>query len=140
MMHHSIGEYAVIMAGKFNPIDFDANDPFCGGWGIHRFMNMLLAAPPSGLIPPVFMGVVTNFKTDRLNWMIMVFDPNDRTNDYFPGDLFADGVNFSIAPTHISRLVGRTTTYGITANYSTAERVDYSSLPPGMETSNKSGA
>jgi porin len=135
-----VGERIDVMVGKFNPVDFLATDPFFGGWGIHRFMNLIFVAPPSGLVPPVFMGAVTNIRTEPVGWTVMVFDPNDRTTDYFPGDLFSDGVNVSTSATHAATLADRRTTYTVTANFSTADGVDYSTLPPGTTTTNKSGA
>jgi porin len=136
-----IGRRSRIALGKFNPVDLYAADPFFGGWGIDRFMNLILAAPPSGLIPVVFMGAVASIQTDSLSWTVMVFDPNDRTNDYFPGDLFEDGVNFSVGGTHTTTLAGRKSSYAFTGLYSTAEGVDYSSLGGGLfETSARAGA
>jgi porin len=135
-----VGERSAVMLGKFNPVDLLAKDPFFGGWGIHRFMNLIFVAPPSGLVPPVFMGAVANIRSERLNWTIMVFDPSDRTTDYFPGDLFSDGVNLSITASHVAKRADRQTSYAVTANYSTAEGVDYSTLPPGIQTTDKSGA
>ena len=135
-----VGDRSSIALGKFNPVDLLAADPFYGGWGIDRFMNLILAAPPSGLIPVVFMGAVGSSRTESVAWTIMVFDPNDRTNDYFPGDLFKDGVNFSVSGAHTTAVAGRKTTFAVTGLYSTAEGVDYSTLPPGFETTTKSGA
>lgn len=136
-----VGDRSSIALGKFNPVDFYAADPFYGGWGIDRFVNLILAAPPSGLIPVVFMGVVANVQTVPFSLTFMIFDPNDRTNDYFPSDLFEDGVNFSVGGTHLSTLAGRKTSYTFTGLYSTAEGVDYSSLGGGIfETSAKKGA
>ncbi len=136
-----VGDRSSIALGKFNPVDLLAADPFYGGWGIDRFMNLILAAPPSGLIPVVFMGAVAKYRTNPVNWTIMVFDPNDRTNDYFPGDLFEDGVNFSVTGAHITTLAGRKTTYAVAGLYSTAEGVDHSSIGGGIvDTSTKSGA
>jgi porin len=135
-----VGDRSSIALGKFNPVDLLAADPFYGGWGIDRFMNLILAAPPSGLIPVVFMGAVANIRTNQVNWTFMVFDPNDRTNDYFPGNLFEDGVNVSVSGAHTTTVAGRKTTFAVTGLYSTAEGVDYSTLPPGFETTTKSGA
>jgi porin len=70
----------------------------------------------------------------------MVFDPNDRTNDYLPGDLFKDGVNVSVSGAHTTTLAGRKTIYAVTGLYSTAEGVDYSSLPAGFGTTTKKGS
>jgi porin len=135
-----IGDRIDILAGKVNPVDLLAADPFIGGWGIRRFMNLIFVAPPSGLVPPVFMGAVASIKTKPALWTIMVFDPNDRTTDYFPGDLFSDGVNVSASGAHAAKLAERNTTYTVTVNYSTAEGVDYSTFPPGIETTTKTGA
>jgi porin len=136
-----VGDRSNIALGKFNPVDLLAADPFYGGWGIDRFMNLILAAPPSGLIPVVFMGAVASVQTESLSWTVTVYDPNDRTDDYFPGDLFEDGVNFSVGGSHASTLVGRKTSYAFTGLYSTAEGVDYSSLGGGIfRTSDKKGA
>ena len=136
-----IGNRGSIAIGKFNPVDVYASHDFHGGWGIDRFMNIVPVAPPSGLIPVVFMGVLTNIVTEPVNWTIIVSDPNDRTNDYFPGDLFEDGVLFAVNATHFTTLAGRRTSFGITGLHSTAEGVDYSSIGGGLvETSNKSGA
>jgi len=135
-----LGDRDSIAIGKFNPIDLFAADPFYGGWGIDRFMNLIFAAPPSGLIPVVFMGAIGSIKTEPVSWTIMVFDPNDRTNDYFPGDLFKDGVNVFVSGAHVTTLAGRKTTYVATGIYSTAEGTDYSSLPPGFTTTTKKGS
>lgn len=45
-----------LLLGKINMIDLLANDPFFGGWGIDRFMNLAFVAPPDGVMPPVIMG------------------------------------------------------------------------------------
>ena len=87
------------------------------------------------------MGSLTTIETEPANWTIIIADPNDRTNDYLPGDLFDDGVLFAANATRFATLAGRETTFGITGLYSTAEGVDYSSIGGGLvETSNKSGA
>lgn len=136
-----LGERSSIALGKFNPVDLYASDPIYGGWGIDRFTNLALAAPPSGLIPVVFMGALASINIAPVTWTIIVYDPNDRTNDYFPGDLFDDGVNLAANATRVTKLAGRKTSYGITGLYSTAEGLDYSELGGGVVgTSTKSGA
>jgi len=135
-----LGDRSSIAVGKFNPVDLYASHPFYGGWGIDRFMNIVLAAPPSGLIPVVFMGAVATIETEPVTWTIIVSDPNDRTNDYFPGDLFSDGVLMAANATRVTTVAGRKTTYGITGLYSTAEGADYSSVGGVVGTSTKSGA
>jgi len=135
-----LGDRSSIAVGKFNPVDLYASHPFYGGWGIDRFMNIVLAAPPSGLIPVVFMGAVATIETEPATWTIIVSDPNDRTNDYLPGDLFSDGVLMAANATCVTTFAGRKTTYGITGLYSTAEGADYSSVGGAVGTSTKSGA
>ena len=151
-----VGERIDFYLGKINPIDFLAVDPFLGGWGIHRFMNLVFVGPPSGLVSPVIMGIVAVIKTksDRAHVLpataanlfrggtltIMLFDPNDRTNDIFPGDWFRDGVNILATGAHSAKLAGRKATYTLFAYYSTAEGVDFSTLAPGVETTNKRGS
>jgi porin len=138
---HQFGERGSLGVGKFNPVDVYALHPFYGGWGVDRFMSVVLTAPPSGLIPVVFMGFLATLNTATANWTAMIADPNDRTDDYFPGDLFEDGVLLAVNATHATTMAGRGTTFGITGLYSTAEGVDYSTIGGGVvNTSNKSGA
>jgi len=137
---HTLSERSSIAVGKFNPVDVYASHPFYGGWGVDRFSNIVLAAPPSGLIPVVFMGVLGAIETEPVTWTYIVADPNDRTNDYFPGDLFSDGVLLAVNATHATTFAGRRTSYGITGLYSTAEGADYSSVGGAVGTSTKSGA
>ena len=120
-----LGDRGSVAIGKFNPVDLLAADPFYGGWGIDRFMNLIFAAPPSGLIPVVFMGAVGTLKTDPVAWTLMVFDPKDRTNDYLPGDLFKTGVNVSLSGAHTTTLAGRKTTYVVTGHLQHGRGVDY---------------
>jgi len=135
-----VSERTSIALGKFNPVDLYASHPFYGGWGTDRFTNIVLAAPPSGLVPVVFMGAVSTIKIKPVTWTIIVADPNDRTNDYLPGDLFSDGVLMAVNATRDTTLAGREMTYGITGLYSTAEGTDYSSIGAIDGTSAKSGA
>jgi len=136
-----LGDWGSAEVGKFNPVDLLAADPFYGGWGIDRFMNLILVAPPSGLVPVVFMGAVGMIRTDPISWAIMVFDPQDRTNDYFPGNLFKTGVNTSVTGAYTTSLAGRKTTFAVTGIYSTAEGGDFSDIfPPGFDTSAKKGS
>jgi porin len=129
-----------LLAGKINVVDLLANDLFFGGWGTRRFQNIAFVAPPSGVTPPVIMGAIVNVKTDPLVYTFMVFDPNDRTRDYFPSDLFDDGLNLSLGATHIGMVSGRTTTYNLSGTYSNKDRLDLSEVlfPPGLRTGDKS--
>jgi len=104
----SIGKNVNLVLGKINAVDLLASDPFFGGWGIHRFQNIAFVAPPSGVVPPTIMGAIASIKTAPITWTLMAFDPNDRTNDYWPDDLFDDGINLSLGATYVGKLAGRT--------------------------------
>jgi len=136
-----IGDGHSVSLGKFNPIDIYETDIIYGGWGVDRFMNVVLVAPPSGLIPVVFMGAIVSIKLEPIVLTVVAFDPNDRTNDYFPDDLFKDGVTIGANATFKAKIDGRKTSYGITGFVTTAEGLDYSSIGNGViNTSNKKGA
>ena len=130
------------MIGKINALDLLASDPFFGGWGRDRFSNLAFAAPPSGVVPPVIMGTILSYRVEPVTYTLMVFDPDDRTNDYFPGDLFSDGVNVSLGATWAGEIAGRASSLGITATYSTQEGVDLRdlALPPGLVAGTKKGS
>jgi porin len=42
------GELGSLLLGKIAVVDLLAADPFFGGWGILRFMNVAFVAPPTG--------------------------------------------------------------------------------------------
>ncbi len=137
-----IGENGSILFGKINVIDLLAADSFFGGWGNRRFMNIAFVAPPSGVLPPIIFGAITSLKTGPLAWTLMVFDPNDRTTDYFPDDLFSDGLNASLSCSYSGVLAGRKTGLSINFGYSTKEGADLSDvlLPPEDESGAKEGS
>lgn len=137
----SLGK-AMLIVGKINAVDLLAGDPFFGGWGTQRFMNLAFVAPPSGVLPPVIMGAVVKYSAKPYSLTAMVFDPNDRTKDYFPGDLFADGVNVSLSGAWSGTLSGRATSLALTGVYSTKDAVNLGDvlLPPGLEAGAKSGS
>ncbi|MBE9204761.1 carbohydrate porin [Synechocystis salina LEGE 06099] len=123
-----IGDQASLLIGKINALDLLANDLFFGGWGIHRFMNAVYAAPPSGLVPPVFYGAIANFKVDPVTFSFWVYDPDDRTQEYWPNDLFSNGVSFSLTTTYATEIAQRPTTFALTGIYTTKTGTDFSSI------------
>lgn len=139
---HRLGQQGALMIGKINALDLLANDPFFGGWGRDRFSNLAFVAPPSGVVPPVIMGGILNYRLEPVTYTLMVFDPDDRTNDYFPGDLFSDGVNVSLGAKWAGEIAGRASSLGVTATYSTQEGVDLRdlALPPGLVAGTKKGS
>jgi len=131
---HRLGEHGSLMFGKINALDLPANDPFFGGWGRDRFSNVAFTAPPSGVVPPVIMGAILSYRVEPMTYTLMVFDPGDHTNDYWPDDLFNDGINVSLGATWAGMIAGRASTLGVTATYSTQGGMDLRDLmlPPGL--------
>jgi porin len=134
-LSQQIGDRTSLLLGKINVGDLLAGDLFFGGWGTQRFMNTAFVLPPKGVVSPTIFGAIATIKTQPVAFTFMVFDPNDRTDDYWPNDLFSDGVNFSLGATHVGTISGRPTTYALSATYSTKELTDLRDvlLPPGLE-------
>jgi porin len=88
------------------------------------------------------MGAIASIKTAPITWTLMAFDPNDRTNDYWPDDLFDDGINLSLGATYVGKLAGRTTIYNLSGTYSTKDGANLGELllPADLKTGNINGA
>jgi porin len=131
-----------LLVGKINVIDLLARDPFFGGWGTQRFMNLVFVAPPSGVVPPTIMGSVLVHRGSPITLTVMVFDPNDRTGNYWVDGLFADGVNISVGATWNGAIGGRPSSFGMTSTVSTKRGQDLGDvlLPPGLESSTRKGS
>jgi porin len=131
-----------LLVGKINVIDLLARDPFFGGWGTQRFMNLVFVAPPSGVVPPTIMGAVLSHRGTPITLTLMVFDPNDRTGNYWLHGLFADGVNISVGATWNGTIGGRASSIGMTSTVSTKRGQDLGNvlLPPGLETTTRKGS
>lgn len=138
----ALGKRTVLLFGKINAVDLLASDPVFGGWGTQRFQNIAFVAPPSGVVPPTIMGGVLVHKGTPISLTLMVFDPEDRTRDYFPGDLFETGVNVSVGGTWSGDIAGRASSIGITSTISTKRGADLGDFlaPPGLETDDLKGS
>lgn len=138
------GDRTSFLLGKINALDLLSGDPFFGGWGIHRFWNAVFAAPPSGLVPPVFFGAIGSVRLDPVTLSLWIYDPVDRTQDYWPHDLFSQGVTFYFTPSYATEIAGRPTTFSLTGIYTTKSGVDFSSVSEawraGLEPSTKEGS
>jgi porin len=138
------GDRTTLLIGKINALDLLENDLFFGGWGIHRFMNAVFAAPPSGLVPPVFMGAIGSYRFESASVALWIYDPVDRTNEYWPSDLFKNGVTFYLTPSWATTMAGRPTTFSLTGIYTTKSGVDFSEISndyqAGLEPSTKEGS
>lgn len=137
-----LSESTTVLAGKINAIDLLAKDPFFGGWGRDRFQNLVFVAPPSGVVPPTIVGAVLLHEAGSVLVTAMAFDPNDRTRDYAPDDLFADGVNLSLGASVRGEFLGRASSLGLTGTYSTKDATDLGELllPPDLRTAPKDGS
>lgn len=127
-LSQKFGDHVSLMLGRINTLDLLGGDLFFGGLGTERFMNLVFVAPPSGVTPPVIMGTIASIKLPPVALTLMIFDPNDKTNNYGVDDLFSDGVNISLGGTYVAKIANRTTTYGLTATYSTKDRQDLSEI------------
>lgn len=137
-LSQNFGETGNLLIGKINAIDLLANDPFFGGWGIHRFMNLALVAPPSGVLPPVIVGAIVNYQIAPVRLTFMVYDPNDRTSDT-TDDLFSDGTTVSLGATWAGDISGRASSINVTGIYSDEEADDVTELllPPDQRSNTK---
>ena len=135
------GELGSLLLGKINVVDLLAADPFFGGWGILRFMNVAFVAPPTGVLPPVIYGGIVTVKTLPIKWTFMAYDPNDRTREYWPKGLFSDGITFSLSASIAGKVAGRTTSFAVTGTYSTKAETNLSEvlLPDDLRTDKKKG-
>jgi porin len=138
----AIDKRTVLMFGKINAVDLLAGDPIFGGWGTQRFTHFVLVAPPSGVVPATIMGGVLVHKGSPINLTVMVFDPEDRTRDYFPGDLFKTGVNISVGATWAGEIAGRVSSVGVTSTVSTKRGANLEDIlaPPGLVTDDIKGS
>jgi porin len=130
------GKRVNLMVGKINTVDLLLTHPFFGGAGYLRAHSLAFAAPPNGLLPPVIGGAIVSVGTSPVSWTFMVYDPEDRTLQYWMRDLFSTGVNLSVGAKHSSRLAGRTTAVTVTGIYSTKDGVNLGEvlLPPELTT------
>lgn len=118
------GDRVNLLVGRINALDLLASDPFYGGGGRSRFLNLAFAAPPSGVTPAVIMGAVAIVRATPVNWTFMVFDPDDRTSDYWPDDFFHSGVSFSVSASYGSGANGAT----LSGTYTTKNSVNLGEL------------
>lgn len=134
-----IGERASLLIGKINALDLLAADPFFGGGGQTRFLNMAFAAPPSGVTPASIIGAVLSIRASPLNWTFMVFDPDDWTDDYWPDGLFDSGINVSVSANYTGPLAGRTSSVTVSGTYTTKDGADLGELllPPELQTGDR---
>jgi len=132
----AFSERVALSVGKFNMFDVAARTPLMGGGGIDTFMNMGLAAPISGIVPPYLIGANLRVKTDPVILSAMIYDHRNAQDGDVLAHPFAEGVTGLISATAPVQIAGRSGFYGVTAAYSTRKGADLSDvqgLPPGSE-------
>jgi porin len=137
-----LGDKTTLMLGKINAVDLLAADAFLGGWGNTRFMNLAFAAPLTGITPPVLMGAILSVRAQPFTFTFMAYDPDDRTSDYLPGDLFDNGVNLSLGAKWNGSVLGRRSSLGLSGTYSTKQEANLAELllPADLQTGPKKGS
>ena len=115
--------------GKYNMLDAASRTPLLGGGGINTFMNLGLAAPISGITPPYIFAGSASLRTKRVNYNLMVYDPNNAQDWSVLGDLFEEGVNTSLSASLPVTIRGRRGTHSVRGVYSTEEGVDLRDVP-----------
>jgi porin len=138
----SLGPKTNLMIGKINMLELLDSDPFFGGGGTRRFQNLAFVAPPTGVVPVVTMGAILLHQAGDVGITAMVFDPADKSGDYWIDDAFETGVNFSLGATWKGDWGGRATSIGLTATGSTKRGLDLGDIlvPPGFEAGTRKGS
>ena len=131
-LSQQFGDRVSLLLGRINSSDLSKNDLFFSGWGIRRFQNTVFATPPSGLMVPVLYGAIANVRLDPVTLSLWVYDPDDRTQDYWPTDLFSNGVNVSLTTTYATKVAGRPTSISLTGRYSTKTGTNFSEVSEGF--------
>lgn len=117
-------EHATLLAGKLDALELLKDGTFYGGAGRYGFMNLAFAAPPSGIVPPAFLGSLINWSSERVSWSFMVFDPKNRYTDNNLSDPFEEGVSASLTASHTRKIAERTSNITLSGTYSTDEGKD----------------
>ncbi|AIW15620.1 carbohydrate porin [Vibrio tubiashii] len=124
---HQFSQGAFLL-GKIDAFELLKDGEFYGGAGRYGFMNLAFSAPPSGVVPPAFIGLVANWQTTPVNWTAMIYDPRNRyTSDHF-SEIFQDGINLSLTASKDLKILDRNSNVSLTATYSTEEGKDLDNL------------
>lgn len=134
---------ATLLAGKINAVDLLAGNPMLGGRGIDGFMNIELAAPISGVVPPSLFGAIVAMP-GHPSWTFMLFDPNDQTGKTGLERPFADGVNLGATASWPANFTsfGGSQSFGVTVSSAKGTNLadaGLAQLPPGTPAGTKRG-
>ncbi|MBY6091090.1 carbohydrate porin [Maritimibacter alkaliphilus] len=114
--------------GKFNVVALAKNTPLLGGNGKGGFQYTGIAASPTFVFPPYVFGGSLAVTTERWNYSLMIYDPNNAQGGDFWDHLFEDGVVFNGTATYKAQIGGLPGFYAINLIHSTAEGTNYDSL------------
>ncbi len=117
-------EQSTMLIGKIDALELMKDAPFYGGAGRTGFMNLAFAAPPSGIIPPAFLGTIINWQSDNIDWSFMLFDPTNRYSDNSFSDPFENGIAGTLTASHTRKVFGRTSNVSVSGTYTNMESRD----------------
>jgi porin len=123
------GQRATLTAGKINLSTILSRAPLLGGGGVDTFMNVMVAAPVSGITPPYLTGAILNVASSPLRYTVMVYDPRNAQSLDVWQHPFAEGVVISVSamrPVPIKGLLG---THTLRGAYNTASATDLRDIP-----------
>jgi porin len=124
-----LGAKSTLMIGKINLLDLVARTPIVGGGGLEGFQNIMLAAPPSGLVPPSLIGGILTVPTSVGNFGFWVFDPANQTNKTGFESPFSTGVTFLASATIPVKIGGLQGFQNLKGSANTKTGFDLSDLP-----------
>lgn len=124
-----LGDKSTLMVGKINLLDLVARTPIVGGGGLEGFQNILLAAPPSGLVPPSLIGGILTLPTSVGNFGLWVYDPANQTNKTGFESPFSTGVAFLASATIPIKIGGKVGYQNLKASANTKTGFDLNDLP-----------
>ncbi len=128
-VNQRFGERATLTAGKINLSTILNRAPLLGGGGVDTFMNVMVAAPVSGITPPYLTGAILNVASSPLRYTVMVYDPRNAQSSDVWTDPFAEGVVISVSamrPVPIKGLLG---THTLRGAYNTGSATDLREIP-----------
>lgn len=128
-VNQKFGDRLSVSVGKFNLLDTVALSPIKGGGGLDTYWNMALALPFTGLTPPYILGSISNLKTDRATYTLMVYDPRNAQDSDVLRHPFAEGVTIQPGITVPTRFFDLAGSVGLKVAYSTKEGLDLSKIP-----------
>lgn len=115
-----LGDSASVLFGKINMVDmYDAGREFTGGRGIDQFQHIEFVAPASGITPPTIFGGIISVKTRPAKFTLMVYDPQNQTQQTGFEHPFAEGVVFNGSVELVSDFFGKSGKHIFSAAYST---------------------